>query len=72
MIENPIRSFVYYKHWRNISSRFSSSSEAIASELLENIEEMFPRYYMKSDMFSMFKPLTIQERVAHRKEGQIF
>ena len=27
-----------------ISSRFSSNSEASASELLENLEEMFPRY----------------------------
>ena len=25
-------------------SRFSSNSEANASELLENLEEMFPRY----------------------------
>ena len=29
---------------RNISSIFSSNSEAFASELLENLEEMFPRY----------------------------
>ena len=28
----------------NISSIFSSNSEAFASELLENLEEMFPRY----------------------------
>ena len=27
-----------------ISSRFSSISEAIDSELQENLEEMFPRY----------------------------
>ena len=32
---------------RNISSRLSSNSEAFASELLENIEEMFLRYYYK-------------------------
>ena len=30
----------------NISSRFSSNSEADDSELLENIGEMFPRYYI--------------------------
>ena len=30
----------------NISSRFSSNSEADASELLENLEEMFPWYYI--------------------------
>ena len=29
--------------WK-ISSRFSSNSEADASELLENLEEMFPQY----------------------------
>ena len=29
---------------KNISSRFSSNSEANASELLENLEEMFLRY----------------------------
>ena len=28
---------------RNIFSRFSSNSEAFASELIENLEEMFPR-----------------------------
>ena len=31
-------------HLGNISSKFSSNSEADASELLENLEEMFPRY----------------------------
>ena len=28
----------------NISLRYSSNSEANASELLENLEEIFPRY----------------------------
>ena len=28
----------------NISSRFSSKSEASASELLENLEDMFPQF----------------------------
>ena len=31
---------------RKHSSRFSRNSEASASEFLENLEEMFPRYYM--------------------------
>ena len=31
----------------NISLRFSSNSEANDSELLENLEELFARYYMK-------------------------
>ena len=45
----------YYKLQRNISSRFSKYSEANASVLLENLEEMFPQYYMHRDVFSMFK-----------------
>ena len=39
----------------DISSMFSSNAEAFASELLENIEEMFPLYYMHSDMLSILK-----------------
>ena len=35
------------------SSRFSSNSEAFASELLENLEEMFTRYYM-DDIYLVF------------------
>ena len=31
-----------------MSSRFSSNSE----ELLENIEDMFPQYYMESDVIN--------------------
>ena len=34
-----------------ISSRFYQNSEAFASELLENIKEMFPPYHMKVQMF---------------------
>ena len=33
-------------------------NQYIASELLENIEEMLPWYYMYSDMLSMFKHYT--------------
>ena len=29
----------------NIYSRFSSNSEAVVSELLENLEKIFPRYW---------------------------
>ena len=39
----------------NISSIFSLNSEAFASELRENLEDLFPRFYMKSDIFRMFK-----------------
>ena len=34
---------------------FSSDSEVFTSELLENLEEMFPLYCMHRYMFSMFK-----------------
>ena len=33
---------------------FSGNSEASASELLENTEEIFSQYYIHGDMFSMF------------------
>ena len=41
------------------SSRFSSNSEAKASKLIENLEEMFLRYYMDSDIISRFKSSTM-------------
>ena len=34
-------------------SRFSTNSDSNASELLETLEDMFPRYYMQSDRCSM-------------------
>ena len=37
-----------------MSSRVYSKSEAIASELLETLEDMFILYYMHSDIVSMF------------------
>ena len=37
-----------------ISSRFSSNYDALASELLENLEEMFLLHYIRSDRLSMF------------------
>ena len=39
----------------NISSIFSRNSEASASEFLENLEEMFPRYFMHNDIFCVDK-----------------
>ena len=36
-------------------SRFSSNSEADTPDLLENIEEMIPLYYMDSDVISRLK-----------------
>ena len=43
-------------HAGKLFSRFSIRCKADASELLENIEEMFPRYYMHSnkDNYSVF------------------
>ena len=38
---------------RNIYSRFPSNLEAFASELLENLKEMFLWDYMHSDMLSL-------------------
>ena len=38
-----------------MSYRFSTNSEASASELVENHEDMFPRYYKHSDAYSEFK-----------------
>ena len=46
---NNITSHVVPSH---VSSRFSSNSEAFASELLLNLEEMFPRYYVNSNVLS--------------------
>ena len=43
--------------------RFSSHSEANASELLENLEEMFSRYCMYIDDISMFKSSITRQRV---------
>ena len=42
----------------NISSRFSGNSEADAPELPENLEEMFPRYYIDGEVISKFKSST--------------
>ena len=53
---NLIQSFVHDPH-TNISTEetFSSKSEAHVSDLLENIEEMFPCYYKRSVLFGVFK-----------------
>ena len=46
----------YYYNYRWImSSRFSSNSEASASKLLENLEEMFICYYMGGAVISRLK-----------------
>ena len=43
-VEINLSLFIFLWYRRNISSRFSSNSEASASELLENFEEVFPWY----------------------------
>ena len=45
-------------------SIFFSNSEANASELLENLEYMFPRHYMLNCVFDMFKSSTTHQRVS--------
>ena len=45
-----------------ISWRFSGNSEASASELPENLQEMFPWYYMNIDVISRFKYSSWWER----------
>ena len=53
----------------NISSRFCISFKASTSELLQSLEEMFPVYYVDSDIINRFKSSTLhwcvtqQERV---------
>ena len=37
----------------NISSRFSSNSEAVVSELLEDHEEIFPWFYLHGNIFNI-------------------
>ena len=39
----------------NICSRFSINSETNVSELIENRDDMFPRYYMQSDISNILK-----------------
>ena len=51
------------KHRVSIYSRFSSNSEAHASELLENREEMFTRYFNGSTVWTFFIKNTRPERV---------
>ena len=44
--------YIWYQYRGNISSQFSSNSDADASKLLENLEEMFLRYYMNISMLT--------------------
>ena len=45
-----IQSFVHDLLTTTSWETFLQDSEAFASELLENLEEMFPLYYMHSDI----------------------
>ena len=71
---NYIQSFVYdtnIDNEKNISSRIASTSEASASELLQDIEETFLQYYMDSDaaidiQIFRFKYSKPQRIVKHR------
>ena len=54
LLLSPFLACYYYRNipvpTHYISSRFSSISEANVSEILENLEEIFPVYYMHSAM----------------------
>ena len=54
---NCMQSFVQYTR-SVISNEETFLQEANASELLENHELIFPRYYMHSGMIGMFKSST--------------
>ena len=51
--------------------RFSSNSEASASELQENLEKSSPLYYMDTDVISKFKSLTTHRCVTRRERVNI-
>ena len=44
----------------NISSRFLKNSEAFASEFLRNFDEIFPRYYIRSELYKYLLLLSNQ------------
>ena len=48
-------------------SMFSSNSEANALELLKNLEDMFPLYYMYKDICNGFKSSTTHYGVIRRE-----
>ena len=50
--------------------RNSSNSEVSSSELLENLEEIFPLYYTDSDVINTFKSSTTHGCV-NRGDGYI-
>ena len=75
--EGPCLQMTHYllsvtrKH--SISSRFSMNSEAKASELLENLEDILNRHYKHNTFFSRLKYLTTHgvENVELRKEDDV-
>ena len=52
----------------NEDIRFYSKSEVDASKLIEKFQEMFPRYYMESNVISRLKSLTIHWGVVTRHQ----
>ena len=53
--------------------RFSRNSEALASEFLENLENMFPQYHMHSDVEFCWisQPHTIMLPLAKYRRGEL-
>ena len=72
VIPYSIQSCVHDPHANisDISSSYSSNFEAFASELLENLKEMFTWYSMHIDIFSMIISSTTHWCVT-RREGFI-
>ena len=68
IITFPVKSSIQFYLSRGVQD-FSSKSEAYASELLENLEEMFPLYYtwiVICVISSNNMQLTLLRRVTHQ------
>ena len=62
-------STIYFKYIANVFVIPKHSIQNYHSKTFseENLEEMFPRYYMQNYMFSTFKSLTTHSCVARRE-----
>ena len=63
---NPLRRVTLFMAHYQLLPRFFSNSEEKSSELVENLEEMFPLYYMHDDV-NNFKSSTTQSCVTGRE-----
>ena len=63
MITISIQSFVH----ESLTNTITSNSEAYASELRENLEDMLLRYYIGSNVIDKFKTPNTDWRVSRRE-----